>query len=177
MSWDRSKNIKDMNSKKVFSIYEKALRFANFAMFTIDLQLNRLKEEELMDGIFLKRRWADFHFFILAVTKLRQSAELCCKIDTIKEAIKEGLSKFDKELPFIRRLRNVDQHWNNYALNEGWDKSVEITMLEVGIEIDGKFEWLGETICPDECMNVCNSLFIKLIEAGEKLKGNNTGSL
>jgi hypothetical protein len=59
--------------------FERARRLANIAVWTAQLQRRRLFTNEPEDGVFLFRRWADFQFFIVALTRVRRAAVLASK--------------------------------------------------------------------------------------------------
>ncbi|MBP7670789.1 hypothetical protein KA119_00665 [Candidatus Gracilibacteria bacterium] len=125
------------------SVYYRARRMANFALFTIDLQLNRLTRDELEDRNFILRRWADFHFFILALVKIRRAGLLARKLPSIKSKIDNALKEFDLKLPYLITMRNVDQHFEDYAVDEGWNKNISRQSLEVGMYDNQVYNWLG----------------------------------
>lgn len=125
------------------STYERARRLANHALWTIALQTNRLQREEPEDKNFVLRKWADFHFFILALTKLRKAGTLALKVPSIKPNIEKALERFDSQLPYLQTLRNVDQHFDDYAVDQGRDKKISRKSLEVGMYDDQTWHWLG----------------------------------
>ena len=53
--------------------YERARRLANIAVWTAQLQRRRLATDEPEDSEFLFRRWADFQFLIVALTRVRRA--------------------------------------------------------------------------------------------------------
>jgi hypothetical protein len=82
--------------------YERAIRLANIAVFTVDLQCRRLNSDEPEDGEFIFRKWADFHFLVVALTRLRRAAELDVKVKSIKSNIRAALQEFDSAIPNLR---------------------------------------------------------------------------
>ncbi len=128
------------------SVYERALRLGSFAMWTLNLQLRRLRTTEPEDKEFIKRHLADFQFFLLALTKLRNAGKLLSKIKSLESVIAPSANAFDKELPFLTSMRNVDQHFDEYALNKGHNKKIDNTMLEVIWIDDETWHWLDYKI-------------------------------
>jgi hypothetical protein len=59
--------------------YERACRLANVAVWTAVLQRRRLATDEPEDDEFLFRRWTDFQFFIITLTRVRRAASPRCK--------------------------------------------------------------------------------------------------
>ena len=67
--------------------YERARRLANQALWTIDLQRRRLNSDEPEDAKFILRKWSDFHFLVVALTRLRRAAVLAEKVPEISQQI------------------------------------------------------------------------------------------
>ncbi len=136
-----------------------ARRLANEAVLTVALQRRRLKTSEREDEEFLFRKWADFQFLIVALTRLRRTAELAAKIPAIADVMKEALDKFDSELPDRKKMRNVIEHIDDYALDQGHDKSVNRRSLEVGMFNDTVFQWLDCELNADDALRAAQELF------------------
>jgi hypothetical protein len=49
-------------------------------MFTVALQRRRTRSNEPEDEGFVMRWWADLHFFIVALRRLRRAAELASRV-------------------------------------------------------------------------------------------------
>ena len=92
-------------------------------MWTIDLQCRRLRSSEREDNIFVFRKWADFDFLIVALTRLRRAAKLASDIPEIRELIIPALNAFDLALPGLKKLRNVAEHIDEYAIARWNSKS------------------------------------------------------
>ena len=60
-------------------VYYRARRLANTLVWTIDLQVHRLKSEESKDKEFVFRKWADFEFLVITLIRLRKVANLITK--------------------------------------------------------------------------------------------------
>src|ERR1700761_6329203 len=123
--------------------YERAHRLANLALWTADLQYRRLDTDEPGDTNFPLRRWSDFYFFIVAMTRLRRAAFLASKIPSVKDRMEVALKSFDATLPNLKKMRDVAEHIDDYAMGTGRDKSINRKSLEVGITDGETWEWLG----------------------------------
>jgi hypothetical protein len=122
--------------------YERARRLANQALWTIDLQHRRLNSDEPEDAKFILRKWSDFHFLIVALTKLRRAAELAAKVPEISQRMRAALQKFDAALPRLKKMRDVAEHIDDYAVDSGRDRSINRKSLEVA-GFDGEiWQWL-----------------------------------
>jgi hypothetical protein len=124
--------------------YERAKRLANMALWTIDLQRRRLNSKEPEDSEFIFRQWSDFHFLVVALTRLRRAAVLASKVTTINEQMRVALKTFDDALPNLKKMRDVAEHIDDYAVDSGKDKNISRKSLEVSSS-DGSdvWEWLG----------------------------------
>jgi hypothetical protein len=146
--------------------YERARRLANQAVLTVALQRRRLKTTEPEDGEFLFRRVADFQFLILTLTRLRRTAELAAKIPAITDVMIDALHKFDASLPKRKKMRDVIEHIDDYAVDQGRDKSVSRKALEVGVFDDTVFQWLDCVLDADDALRASRELF-KALQAAE----------
>jgi hypothetical protein len=96
--------------------YERACRLANVAVWTAALQRRRLTADEPEDEEFLFRRWADFQFFIITLTRVRRVASLAAKIPMISDDIHKAIRIFDAKLPMPKNMRDVAEHIDDYCV-------------------------------------------------------------
>jgi hypothetical protein len=150
--------------------YERARRLANQALWTIDLQCRRLNSEEPEDVEFVLRKWSDFHFLIVALTRMRRTAALALKVPEIKPKMKEALVAFDSALPNLKKMRDVAEHIDDYAVDEGRDDKISRKSLEVGISDEETWEWLGFRINLKDALSASIALFEALKECGSIFK-------
>lgn len=139
--------------------YERARRLANLAMWTVALQRRRLKTDEPEDAEFLFRRWADFQFLIIALTRLRRAALLAAKVPALIKAMQDALTNFDAALPKLKRMRDIAEHFDDYALEKGRDSGVSRDSLEVGVIGNSVFQWLGHELNADAAVSAAHQLF------------------
>lgn len=128
-------------------------------MWTVTLQSRRLRSHEPEDGEFLFRRWMDFQFLIVALTRLRRSAALAGKAPEIAGNMRMALLAFDRKLPSLRKMRNVAEHFDDYALDQGRDRQVGQKTLEVGVISETKFQWLDCELDADTAVRAAQELF------------------
>jgi hypothetical protein len=100
-------------------------------MWSIELQCRRLEAVEREDADFVLRRWADFDFLIVALTRLRRATGLAAKIPQLRASLDAALEQFDKALPGLKKMRDVTEHVDDYALDRGRQKAVGRQALEV----------------------------------------------
>jgi hypothetical protein len=67
---------------------------------------------------------ADSNFLIVALTRLRRAAQLAAGIPQLQASLDGALVQFDKALPDLKKMRGVAEHIDDYALDQGRQKSV-----------------------------------------------------
>jgi hypothetical protein len=148
--------------------YERALRLANVSMRTIALQCRRLRSEEPEDSTFILRRWADFDFLIVALTRLRRAASIAKSLPQISAQVAGAIDKFDDALPSIKQQRDIAEHIDEYAVDSvrRHDKTVDRKQLEVGTIDEESLEWLGQKIEIAAALSASEALFAAVKSAG-----------
>ena len=76
------------------------------------------------DSAFVFRKWADFGFLIVALTRLRRAASLAANLPEAKSVLGKALKEFDASLPDLKRMRDVAEHIDDYAIDQGRQRSV-----------------------------------------------------
>jgi hypothetical protein len=145
---------------------ERARSLANEAIHMAALQRRRLQSAEPEDETFVFRRWADFQFFIVSLLRLRQAALLAARPRASKAGIESAISEFDESLPGLRKMRNVGEHVDEYAVERGRDRGVTRRALHVGTFDAMTLEWLGERLDADEALAAAERLYGAIQDAG-----------
>jgi len=147
--------------------YERARRLANIAVWSIELQCRRLESAEPEDTRFVLRRWADFDYLIVALTRLRRAAQLAARIPQLQASLAAALAQFDSALPDLKQMRDVAEHIDDYALDQGRQKAVARQSLEVStIEAEGPtLRWLQARLNAWETSQASQALFAAVKEA------------
>jgi hypothetical protein len=137
---------------------ERSLSFALEGLQAADVQLRRAREEapDEPGGAFLW--WIDLQFFIVALRRLRQGAELALQVRDQRVAIRQAIDAFDKSVPELRRFRNVGEHIDAYAVGQGFDASVRWRSLQVGGWDGETFEWLDTKLNADTALRAGRQL-------------------
>lgn len=138
---------------------ERAHNLASEAIHMVVLQRRRLQSAKSEDETFILRPWADFQFFIVSLRRLRQAALLAARPSASKAAIESAISEFDESLPGLRKMRNVGEHVDEYAVERGRDRSVSRRALQGGTFNATTLEWLGERLDTDEALAVAERLY------------------
>ncbi len=149
--------------------YERARRFAKYAMWTILLQCRRIKTEEPEDSEFPLRKRIDFEFLIYSLIRFRKAAVLAASILGNNVMLEKALKDFDSELPDITKMRNVLEHFEEYAIDRGRNKQISRKELEVSYFGPTSFEWLSEKLDTEKVLHSCQK-FYGAIKASHKIK-------
>jgi hypothetical protein len=105
-------------------ILTRALTFALEGLRAAEVQLQRAREDAPSGpgGAFLW--WIDLQFFIVALRRLRQAAELALRAPGQRPAIEQAIEAFDEALPDLPLFRHVGEHIDEYAVGKGRDSSI-----------------------------------------------------
>ncbi len=115
------------------AMLERGNSFANQAVWTLDLQLRRLGTAEPEDEDFIFRAWADLEFFILTLWHLRTAARLALRVPAAQAQIDSAIAAFDVALPYLKRMRDVIEHKDDYSVDAGRAKpQISRRQLQVG---------------------------------------------
>lgn len=125
--------------------------------------------------MFVFRRWSDFDFLIVTLTRLRRAAKLAATVPEIKAMLLIALNEFDLALPNLKKLRDVAEHIDDYALDNGRERSISRKALEVSfISLDGPtLEWLGHQLNAQDALHAAQKLF-QAIQDASSVFGLNT---
>lgn len=154
---DRPSNSADPDPPSDAAVSERAKSLCNEALFTIALQCRRIRSIEPEDNVFVMRPWADLQFLIVALRRLRRSAQILRKHTLVAQAIRD----FDSALPGINKMRNVGEHIDDYAVDNLRRHHPEITRkdLQTGSWDETVFKWLGYELNMDTALNASEKLF------------------
>jgi hypothetical protein len=144
---------------------ERAASMAGEAVRMVALQRRRLRSVEPEDEEFVFRRWADFQFMLVSLVRLRHAALLAAKPRLTREHINCAVVSFDAALPAMRGMRNVGEHLDEYALDEGRDQRVSRHDLQVGAFDEETFDWLGCRLDVDRALTAAEALHGAVVEA------------
>jgi hypothetical protein len=142
-------------NREDLAIYEDARHWANLAMWSVRLQIERLSKGGFEISEFVMQPIADFHFLLISLNRLRESALLVSQVSDLSSEI----SEFDRDLPWLKRLRNVLEHITEYRTGDGRDKTVSKASLQVFLSDSNHIEWLGERVEYAKCKLACSMLF------------------
>jgi hypothetical protein len=141
-------------------------------MWGVSVQCRRLAGREPEDDAFVFRRLADFDFLIVALVRLRRAAMIGARIPETKQIISAAIEAFDAALPGLKKLRDVAEHIDEYAVDSGRDRSVSRKELETSFPTeDLTLNWLGQTINAGEALHASQALFAAIQSASAAFAG------
>src|SRR5436309_1365343 len=135
------------------------------AMHSVRLQWERSQREESDDnswGGSAFRQEADLQYFLIALRRLRRVAARVEEI-TQDTDLSQGLEAFDAALPDVKRMRDVDEHIDEYLIGRGRDEAVPVGGLEVTIRRGSTLEWAGMTLDVDDAFHKAEELYAGLV--------------
>ena len=106
-------------------------------------------------------------FFIVALRRLRRSAELAARVPAVSDTILRGIAEFDKALPNLRKMRNVGEHIDDYALDSKRRHHPDIDRRQLQVSSwDGTiFVWLNAALNVDDALSAAQELFLTVRNA------------
>jgi hypothetical protein len=131
-------------------------------MVAVNMQHHRILEH-LDDDIptpFPRR--ADFQFFLVSLTRLRRAISFAAKVDQLKQALSDRIVEFDGHVPFLSRLRNIGEHFDDYTAGRGRGTQVKRAQLRSSGWADGSdacVTWLGEKVHLAEVRAAAENLY------------------
>src|SRR3989338_356610 len=113
----------------------------------------------------------DFHCFLVACRQLERSVIMAHGAweDTVgKKKLKKALDVFKKQTPYLASLRNVGEHFDDYLLQKGREKSIDSRGLRVySVEFEKgetyKIDWLNYKINLKQAVKAADILYKNFI--------------
>jgi hypothetical protein len=130
------------------ALVKHAMTDAALWMVAVNMQHHRILEH-LDDFIFAFPRRVDFQFLLVSLTRLRRAISFAAEVDQLKQAFSDRLVEFDGRVPFLSRLRNIGEHFYDYAAGRGRGTQVRRAQLRNSRWASGPeayITWLGEKV-------------------------------
>jgi hypothetical protein len=104
------------------AIVERAKSMANQWMWAVSLQHDRISNPRPQDKEFHPFgvdgfNEADVHFLIIALMRLRRVATTLEHAPQQWDSVRRSIDAFDARLPWLKRLRDVFEHLEDYAVD------------------------------------------------------------
>ena len=140
--------------------YEDLRSYANRMVWTIELQIGRLREfsaDPDSAGDFVLQAVSDAEVLVVSLQRLRLAA---CRVNKMTgSSFPEELVEYDKELPNLRTARNKIAHLDEYILGDGKDKSVPRQRLFVHGFGTNELDFTGYKFQLDKALSAAQRLF------------------
>lgn len=148
---------------------DRAVRLASESMRAILMQIRRVQGEEPEDAEWLLRVGMDYQFLVVALWRLRMAASM---VRPYAAAVDDALTSFDQALPDLKRMRDVAQHIDEYAV-DGPGRRHKRTdgsrlgrrSLEVEVLGNDRYHWLGGTIEVRQAREAAQRLYSAIRQA------------
>jgi hypothetical protein len=102
---------------------------------------------------------------------LRRAVELAAKVPEISQQMRVALKTFDAALPHLKKMRDVAEHIDEYATDDGRDRSISRKSLEVASSDGEVWEWLGFEMDAGRALSASATLFGALKDCAPLVKG------
>jgi hypothetical protein len=99
------------------AILERAVRLGSDSLHGITLQIRRIQGTEPEDAEWWARLWLDCQFLVMVLWRMRQAGVLATQAKIERDRLRRALAQFDAKLPDLKRMRDVAQHFEEYAVD------------------------------------------------------------
>lgn len=127
------------------------------------------------------RQEIDLHFLLVALTRLRRAVGLATRVGLIQQALLVRIAEFDDQVPYLLRLRNVGEHFDDYTIGKGRDSQVKRAQLQtwsMGSDTNGQltWTWLGVEMRPAEAHAAAKNLYRGFLADAEQYLAHRPGT-
>jgi hypothetical protein len=151
-------------------IIEMSWSFATEWIKAVHMFEYRLLHELPEDKIFKHKTFrdnVDFHCFLISCRQLERAVTMAYgawRDQVEKQELKDALETFKRKTPYLVVLRNVGEHFDDYLLQKGNDKSIDSRGLRVySVEFEKaktyKVNWLDYEIDIGQTIKVADELY------------------
>ncbi len=170
----------DAHPPTKLAVLDRAVRLGSDSLWGITVQLRRIRGAEPEDAEWLMRAWTDIQFLVVVLWRMRLSGALALSADTEVERLQEALSSFDVQLPDLKRMRDVAQHFDEYSADgpgrrhtrPGRADKVGRRMLEVGSWSSSEFRWLDGSINFETASRASHKLYAAVREVRDQVRAH-----
>lgn len=147
------------------AIVERANSLANRWAWAVSLQHDRITKPRSQDKEFHPFgneafNEADVHYLVIALSRLRKIAITIEHVTQVWGDVQESIKSFDDRLPWLKRLRDVFEHLEDYAVDSNLRKTnTSRKELQVWSANENGMKWLGYEIIWDEALYAANDLY------------------
>lgn len=148
------------------AVVERAKSMATDWMWALSLQYDRIVAPRAQDQRFhpfnvQHFHEADVHFFMIALRRLRQVATTIEQAPEQWPPVRRAIDDFDRKLPWLKRLRDVFEHLEDYAVDSNL-RHTETSRreLQVWSAKENGLEWLSYRIEWREAVHAAEELYV-----------------
>lgn len=164
------------------AVVERAKSFANQWMWAVSLQHNRITSPRPQDTAFHpfgldSFNEADVHFLVIALRRLRTAASTLEHAPQVWNPVRDAIHAFDARLPWVKRLRDVFEHLEDYAVDSNLRKS-DTSRRELQVWAGGEngMQWLGYDVDWMEALLAAKDLYAAVKAAHDSFTLQRTAS-
>ena len=84
-----------------------ALIVANNFVFSVAMQISRIREKRADVEPFVMRPFVDLEFLVVGLTRLRRAANVINLFPYTETKLSQAMEKYDKRLSNLKQLRNI----------------------------------------------------------------------
>ena len=163
------------------AVVERAKSLARQWMWAVSLQHDRISRPRPQDKAFHPFgvdafNEADVHFLVIALRRLRTVAATLEHAPQMWDSVRSAIQAFDARLPWLRRLRDVFEHLEDYAVDSNLRRSsTSRRELQVWSFGEHGMQWLGYDVDWKEALLAAEDLYGAMKTAYDSL--NSQGEL
>ncbi|MFT4264074.1 MAG: hypothetical protein QM572_11880 [Nocardioides sp.] len=170
---------RDAQAPTGLAVLERAVRLGGDSLRGIATQVRRIRGREPEDDDWPGRAWMDLQFLIVILWRMRQAGALALSADTSADRLRAALARFDAQVPDLKRMRDVAQHYEEYAVDgrgrrhvrPGRADKIGRRMLDVGEWNGSRFNCLGGSIDFEVAGRASQDLFTAIVKARDEAAG------
>jgi len=129
------------------AVVERAKSMANNWMWAVSLQHDRIVNPRPQDKPFHPFSMQDFneadlHFLVIALRRLRTTATTLEHAPQLWETVRYTIDAFDARLPWLKRVRDVFEHLEDYAVDSNLRRQAHLA-ANFRSGRDARTAWIG----------------------------------
>lgn len=153
------------------AVLERARSLANEAAQAVSLQVGRIRSFSYDSDADPWQLLYDYQFLIGALARFDNAVSIAEHVPAVAGRVILIRKEFVDRVPGLRKMRNVLEHAEDYAVDAqhfGWNrrgrKEVLRQQLQVGSWTQESYEWLGETLTLDAALGAVSNAYAQLKE-------------
>jgi len=157
------------------AVVERAKSLANRWMWAVSLQHDRITRPRPQDNAFHPFgidafNEADVHFLAIALRRLRTVATTLEHAPQVWDSVHSAIQAFDDRLPWLKRLRDVFEHLEDYAVDSNLRRSdTSRRELQGWSASENGMQWLGYDVDWNEGLFAAEDLYAAVKTAYDSL--------